>query len=339
MKTNHTTFRFLIIAFFLFIGFSGFAQRNTATPTLLPLQAALPSLKTPNDTLFPGNYQDTMQGVLIPADNGGYVLGTNGWLDKCKCEEFKVTYQYKIEGAIYWFGYKRADSAGLVKFAIWNMNDTTGTTHDTTNQPCPGTRFVSLTDTTTKIDTSSSLNQAYVVMFPFPVLVTANYCIGFDMSEIKGDSIALVSTKQGQGGNLERVWEQWSSNNKWYTLQGAQWDSGTLNIDAMILPIIDNTVGTVENGDFISGIKLSQSFPNPNAGSFTISYELSAPQTNASLEIIDMNGKRIYFNDKIDSTQGIHHKMVDVAGFTNGTYFYILSTNGARMAKRMTVCK
>ncbi len=339
MKTKHTTFRFLVIGLLIIVGFSVSAQRNTGSPFFMPMHANHPNVKTPNDTLHPGNYQDTMQGVLIPADIGGYVLGTNGWNDKCKCEEFKVTYSYKIEGAIYWFGYKRVHSSGLVKFSIWDMNDSTGTTHDTTNQPCPGTCFVSLTDTITHIDTSSNLSAAYVVMFPFPVLVSSNYCIGFDMSAINGDSIALVSTKQGQGGNLELVWEQWSSNNKWYTLQGAQWDSSTLNIDAMVLPIIDNTVGTVENGEFISGVKLSQSYPNPSIGACTIRYELSSPQAAVSLEIIDMNGKRVYFNDMIEKSQGIHQSIVDVSRFTNGTYFYILSTSGTHIAKKMTICK
>ena len=219
------------------------------------------------------------------------------------------------------------------------MDGTTGTTHDTTNQPCPGTLFESYIDTITNIDTSSNLNQAYVVMFPVPIQITSNYCIGFDMSEINGDSIAMVSTTSGQGGNLELVWEQWSTDNKWYTLQGAQWDSSSLDIDAMVLPIIDNTAGTVEHGEFISGIKLSQSYPNPNPGECMISYELSTPQASASLEIIDMSGKRVYFNNDIDKCQGIHQNTIDVSGLKNGIYFYILSAGSGRIAKKMTIEK
>ncbi|MEI6124794.1 MAG: T9SS type A sorting domain-containing protein [Bacteroidota bacterium] len=340
MKTFHTTFKFFALLLIILTSLSGFAQRKTTTPVYLSQQPTLNTVKAPNDTLQPGNVPNVIPNyVMIAADNGGYVLGTNGWNDKCKCQEFKTTYNYKIEGAIYWFGYKRADSAGLVKFSVWDMDGTTGTTHDTTNQPCPGTLFMSLTDTTTKIDTSSQIDQAYVVMFPFPILVTSNYCIGFDMSQIKGDSIAMVSTSSGQGGHLELVWEQWSSNNKWYTLQGAQWDSSTLDIDAMILPIIDNTVGCVENGDFISGIKLSNSYPNPNPGECTIRYELSTPQTFASIEIIDLSGKRVYFNNTIATSEGIHQNTIDVSALKNGTYFYILSTSSARIAKKLIVSK
>jgi hypothetical protein len=176
-------------------------------------------------------------------------------------------------------------------------------------------------------------------MFPFPVLVNSDYCIGFDMSEINGDSIALVSTKKGQGGNLERVWEQWDVNDRWYTLQGAQWDSGTVDVDAMILPIIDNTAGCVENGNFISGMKLSQSYPNPTREACTISYEFLTPPASAAIEIMDMNGRRVYYENNIPIGQGINHKTIDVSGLKNGEYIYLLSTPDSRMAKRMTISR
>jgi hypothetical protein len=341
MKTKLQIIPIFIFAAILFSGSNIFAQRNSSQPVIMQKQSPFLQLKTPNDTLLPGNLPNVTfpEYVMLTSDNGGYILGTNGWQDKCKCEEFKVTTNYHIEGAIYWFGYKRADSAGLVRFSIWDMDGTTGTTHDTTNQPCPGTLIVSKIDTTTRIDTASTLNQAYVVMFPFPVLVNSNYCIGFDMSEIGGDSIALVSTKNGQGGNLELVWEQWLTNDKWYTLQGAQWDSGNIDVDAMILPIIDNTAGTVENGDFISGMKLSQSFPNPSNEECTISYEFLNPPTTASIEILDQNGRRVYLSENISASKGINQKAIDVSGFKNGNYFYILSTNTSRIAKRMTISR
>jgi hypothetical protein len=159
------------------------------------------------------------------------------------------------------------------------------------------------------------------------------------MSEIGEDSIALVSTKSGQGGNLELVWEQWDTDNNWYTLQGAQWDSGTVDVDAMILPIIDNTAGCVENGEFISGMKLSQSFPNPGNEECTISYEFITPPASASIEILDMNGRRVYKFDNISACQGINQRTINVSGLKNGTYFYILSTPASRIAKRMTISR
>jgi hypothetical protein len=348
MKTKPQILEVILLAL-IFITISSvdlFAQRRSSQPILMPKQPPFLPYKTPNDTLFPGNLLPLLLDttvisdyVMLTSDNGGYILGTNGWNDKCKCQEFKVSSNYHIEGAIYWFGFKTDSTKGLVKFSIWDMDGTTGTTADTNNQPCPGTLTVSIADTTTRIDTSSILNQAYVAMFPFPVLVNSNYCIGFDMSQIGGDSIALVSTNKGQGGNLELVWEQWSSNNNWYTLQGAQWDSGTVDVDAMILPIIDNTAGCVENGDFISGMKLSQSFPNPTDDECTISYEFLTPPASTGIEILDMNGRRVYFNENIAACKGINQMSIDVSGFKNGTYFYILSTPESRMAKRMVISR
>jgi len=343
MKIKNTLAICSLMLMFLF-STQGYTQKKSGNPNFLPKQNISYLAKTPNDTLLPGNLSNlvTPEYVLIPSDNGGYVLGTNGWNDKCKCEQFKVTYNYHIEGAIYWFGYKRADSAGLVRFAIWNMDSVNGTTYDTathTGQTSPGTIFVAVTDTTKNIDTSSIYSQAHIVMFPFPVLVTSDYCIGFDMSNIGGDSIALISTNKGQGGNLQLVWEQWSTNNRWYTLQGAQWDSGSMDIDAMIFPIIDNTVGCVENDEFISGVKLSQSYPNPTPGECTISYELATPQSSASIRILDLQGKQVYYSEDLEKSQGIHKKIIDVAHLANGTYFYVLSAGTAHLAKKMSISK
>jgi len=351
MKIN-SLFRIICLVMITFISSHCFAQKTTGIPVSLPKQENNQIIKTPNDTLLPGNVENLSvpEYELLPSDNGGYVLGSNGWNDKCKCQQYKVSYlppsyYYHIEGAIYWFGYKRADSSGLIRFAIWNMDSLKGTTYNYSdssfshNQPSPGTLFVAITDTVKNVDTSSNLSLAHIVLFPFPVLVTSDYCIGFDISNIGYDSIALVSTSQGQGGKLQLVWEQWSSNNKWYTLQGAQWDSDTLDIDAMILPIIDNTVGCVENGDYISGVKLSQSYPNPNPGECTISYELEKPQPSASIQILDMQGKLVYSYDDLETSSGVHNKVIDVSMLKNGTYFYILSAGNAHMAKKMIISR
>jgi len=343
MNTKSRIITILIFALIFINCLSGFSQRNSAQAIILQNHTSTLNTKTPNDTLQPGNLPNvtTPEFVMLTSDNGGYILGTNGWNDKCKCEQFKVSYHYKIEGAIYWFGFKSIIDTGLVQFGVWNMDGTTGTTHDTTNQTCPGTLFVSVTDTTTRIDTTSNsdLKHAYIAMFPLPVLVSSDYCIGFDMSKIKSDSIALVSTKSGEGGNKELVWEQWSTDNKWYTLQGAQWDNGTLDVDAMILPIIDNTIGMVENGDFFSGMKLSQSYPNPGQDECTISYEFLTPPAAASLEILDQSGKRVYFNQNVPAGQGVNKTIIDVSDFKNGMYFYILSSGTSRMAKKMIISR
>lgn len=346
IKLSYQIFALLLI---LFTGIHAFGQKTSGTPVSLPKQDKLAIGKTPNDTLLPGNLANLTapEYVMIPADNGGYVLGTNGWNDKCKCQQYKVSYYYHIEGAIYWFGYKRADSSGLIRFAIWNMDSINGTTYDATDtinqvhtgQLSPGTLFVAITDTIKNVDTSADMSQAHVVMFPFPVLVTSDYCLGFDITNSGADSIALVSTNKGQGGNLQLVWEQWSSNNLWYTLQGAQWDSSRLDIDAMIFPIIDNTVGCVEQAKFISGIKMSQSYPNPNPGNFTIDYELESPQNKVSLMILGMDGKQVYYCETLDKSAGIHQQTVDATHLANGTYFYVISTTSAHLAKKMIINK
>lgn len=338
MKTIFTFLRPISILCIILFNINVQAQRISTGQIKLPESSILNSPKTANDTLLPGNAPNLVNPIFVMyrSDNGGYVLGTNGFNDRCKCQQYKVTFPYHIEGAIYWFGYKYSQSGGLLKFAIWNMDSLKGTTHDTTNQICPGTVFVSITDTISKIDTSSFLSQAYVVSFPFPVLVLSDYCIGFDMKDIADDSIALVSTSQGQGGNLELVWEQWN-NGSWYTLQGAQWNYGIMDIDAMILPIIDNTAGCIEDEEFISGVKLNPAYPNPCFNECTFSYQLENNQRAVSINILNSEGKLIYSKSLSGTSKGIHQFSIDVSGFRNGTYYYILNTSESRIAKKMVI--
>jgi hypothetical protein len=316
------------------------AQRLSNKDKTITIETSGNSGKLINDTLMPGNWNNiTPNYVMIAAEDGGYILGTNNWNDKCKCQQYKVTYYYKLEGAIYWFGFKRALSGGVLKFTVWNMNGATGTTSDTNNQPCPGTPYQSMADSITHIDTSNNLQNAHVVMFTYPINITSDYCIGFDMGDIADDSIALVSTSNGQGGSKELVWEQWNSDNKWYTLQGAQWDEGNMDIDAMIMPIIDNTSGCVENDAFIMGMKTNPAFPNPCQDFCTIKYQFEKPVANASIEIIDMKGKKYFYSESLPKSDQINEFKINVTEFPSGEYIYILQCDSGKIAKRFTIVK
>ena len=340
MKKHNIFALTLIVLCTLSFSIDSFAQRISDKNHSISLNSNSIFSKAINDTLMPGNWENIVPNyVMIAAEDGGYILGTNVWNDKCKCQQYKVNYYYKIEGAIYWFGYKRAGSGGLLKFSVWNMNGTTGTTSDTNNQPCPGTLFQAVEDSITHIDTSNNLANAHVVMLTFPINITSDYCIGFDMSEIADDSIALVSTSNGQGGGKELVWEQWSSDNNWYTLQGAQWDEGNLNIDAMIMPIIDNTSGCIENDAFIMGMKTNPAFPNPCKDFCTIKYQFEKPVANASIEIIDMKGKKYFYSQSLQKSAQINEYRIDVSKFPAGEYIYILQGDSGSVAKRFTVVK
>lgn len=316
------------------------AQRNSLSPLLISKTENL-NTKTPNDTLLPGNLPNVVTPVyvLLPSDNGGFILGNNGWNDKCKCQQFQVSYYYHIEGAIYWFAYKKADSAENVRFAIWNMDGNTGTTSDTSEHTCPGTLIISITDTTSRIDTSSNRDQAYIVSFPFPVFVQDDYCIGFDMSSMMYDTLALVSTASGQGGGLELVWEQWSSTNLWYTLQGAKWDSGSIDVDAMIFPIIDNTADCEEINGFMNGVMLGEPYPNPASGNINIPYSLEHNNSHGSILIMDLNGKVISTFQPEVLTQGKHLYTADISALQSGTYLCLFHSGKGRVARRFSIIK
>lgn len=314
------------------------AQRNTSGSEVVTKHSFSPA-KSPNDTLLPGNlpFVPSPDYVMVKSENGGFVLGSNGWNDKCKCQEYRVTYYYKIEGAIYWFGWKRADSSELLSLSVWDMDGNSGTTHDTNNQKCPETLLATVSDTVKNIDTSSTLASAHVVWFDAPLLIQSGYCIGFDMSAMLYDSIALVSTASGEGGNLELVWEQWS-NNGWYTLQGAQWDSGSLDLDAMILPIIDNTAGADEQQTYGGGIVM-EILPNPATDFLNASCVVEEPGRWVEAQLLDIRGVLLRKQKYLVGNDGRIMVQFDLVGVDPGTCLLVIKTHSGGVARRVQVVR
>jgi hypothetical protein len=317
----------------LVFALSAFAQRETGDIVQMPQQDNL-ALKS-YDTLFPGNALNASQFVMMECAGGGWVLGTNMNNDYAKGEVFAGSAPSKsIVAAIYWFGGKKqVTGAGVVKMALWDM-DGSGTTISGLGMG-PGTELLSVTESISNLDTSRWLSLAHIALFPFSIeYPEGDFLIGFSIQDCYPDSIGLVSSDDGDGGGLELCWEQ-HEDGSWYTLQAAGWNGGTLDIDAMVLPVV--SIEGIEDR-FINGIKL-QTCPNPASDHVTLTYSLEHDAKRVLVRVLDPDGKVIEKMEIIGQQAGNYDIELDVSDYPAGTYYYLVNAGLDRLAIKMIVAR
>lgn len=97
-------------------------------------------------------------------------------------------------------------------------------------------------------------------------------------------------------------------------------------------------VTSVSENDFIKGVKIGQSFPNPANKVTNFFYELQKP-TDVSFEVFDMNGRLVKEYKEGVKEAGKHTHTINVEEFTSGVYFYTIKTNETSITKRMVITK
>lgn len=98
-----------------------------------------------------------------------------------------------------------------------------------------------------------------------------------------------------------------------------------------------NVTGVSEN-EFIKGVKIGQSFPNPADKATRFFYELQKP-TNVTFQVFDVNGRLVKeFNEGVKEA-GKHTHIIDLASFNSGVYFYTIKTDATTITKRFVVTK
>lgn len=300
---------------------TGFQPANSASEAV-----------TPTDTLW-----DFFVGspTIYGSQNGGFVVGINGYADKAKAQSFIVTpYPYAVEGALVWFGgldHSSGSATSKVTVNVYQMNGT-GSTSAGTGMPAPGTVLSSADILISDVDTSAG--NMNVVTFSAPVAIPGDYAVGVDFTTAAaGDTVGIVSTADGDAGGTELSWEKWSDNS-WHTMLEA-WP---LDIDFAIFPIVDMN-NSIEEMGFTNGIKLGQNQPNPFNNTSIISYELEN-SSDVALVIYDLTGKMIQTVEAGSQMAGKHTIEINADNLAAGTYYYVLKTgdnNG--IARKMVVGK
>jgi hypothetical protein len=322
--------RIFIFCFLMSVFLPIMAQKAYVVEQIIPNNAK--EIKSPIDTLWPGNSLSASNFVLIADSLGGYVIGTNSYHDICKGQQFKVDSGYIIDGAIYWFGTKKIVGGGNLKFIVWRMDSLDGYTMAGENEPSPGTELGYITVSINEVDTSSLLDSTYVVTFPSAIPVIDDYVIGFDMSGLLNDTIGLISTSNGDGNGNELVWEKWYLNNSWHTLQASGWGNPTpLDVDAMILPIVDLSSFGINQAPEINGLRCT-AFPMPSVAGFTLNIEVQKASTYNQVEIIDMTGKNILRLDAGSYTEGQNSVYISTENVPSGKYYCIVTADNSKYA-------
>jgi hypothetical protein len=277
--------------------------------------------------------------VLISCLDGGYVLGNNSYGDVCKGEFFPVTLSYVLEGGIFWFGDKTiTGTPDTLEFAAWVMNGYGGSTSaGSHNQICPGSKRNSIKVPMDAVDTSSSYANAHVALFSVPEIMYYDYLLGFDLTGFVDDTIGMVSSSNGEGDSLERVWEKWSDGN-WYTLQAAGYEDYSLDIDAMIFPIVDMTNAGLCESPFVNGIRMNL-YPNPVSEILTVTAEMQEPSVNVRMMLLDANGRTVIEPINISAAALGAGYQINLSSLPAGNYYLLMNSGSSKLAQKIAVSR
>lgn len=176
------------------------------------------------DTILPGNWATAQGAVTYTWTDMGYIFGTNGYGDAGYGQRFNVTEPYEIVKAIFWIGAK-AGTTGNVVFTIWDFSGA-----------APGDVIASVTVPFADIVASETFEGAFVVEFDEPVLVSANYLMGADISGLGAWTAGTygmgnVSSNEDNGTQLGYA----------YALEGTQWVpvlNYDVDVDIAIFPLV-----------------------------------------------------------------------------------------------------
>lgn len=339
----------------LAITFAANAQRQSAVSAHpMPAQTSVisaPHVLSATDTISSGfdwsTANPTMYTVGLP--QGGFLVGSNGYLDHQKVQVYDPGQGVIVYGAIYWFGAKTVTTANsTVAMRVYHIdglgNSTTSSSTSAMDTPCPNTTYVSDAVPLGNVDTSLSLANAYVHTFSTPQWCAGAFGVGFDVTNVNvagGDTIGLVSSTDGEydmNATGDYNWEQWdpASASSWHSI-AASWTNASsqpLMIDLAIFPIVEMNTGINET-PFVNGVKLGFAGPNPVTDNTVITYGLQNNVNNVTITIVDVQGKTVKTESLGNHAAGSYSYNLDASGFATGTYFVQLSAGNSHLAVKM----
>lgn len=239
----------------------------------------------------------------------GYITGNNSYMDKAKAEYFaSFESGTTISGMMADFVIAKNTNNPQITFAIWNNAGANGK---------PGLMVASTTKPLSSIVADVTNERATTVTFDTPYTVTGPFYAGVILPASTGDTLALWCRKHVTGYN-GTAWEQWSSN-AWYPFNDPDSWGENMQTTMTIYPIVCQPVGLEEVADPEVTIH-----PNPATGVVNISLWKST--SDVSLEIISMNGQRVYTRAYPGSFTNFN---IDLSFVPKGVYMLQL-TDGQR---------
>lgn len=231
---------------------------------------------------------------LFVSQNGGYLVGVNGYADKQAGQIFMNNFPLTVTGALFWFGGKHITSGNpnsSVAFKLFALDANNLSNATSVNAKGPGTVLSSVDVAVSNLlaDTTYTGGMNFI-SFPTPVNIDsgAGFVLGFSVTGLlAGDTVGLMSTADGDAAQKDFSIQQWN-NGTWNSfLDPNNWDS---DIDLYILAITEH--------EPLSIVPVSKSekepviFPNPNSGYFVAGFDEKRDITRA--ELYSMSGEKIF---------------------------------------------
>lgn len=310
-----------------------FAQRTYHTAWSGKTENYTNDSRSITDTIRPWGTNSVTPNLFV-SQNGGYLVGVNGYGDKQAAQIFMNNFPLQVTGALFWFGKKNitsGNSSSSVTFRLFALDSSNLSNAVALNAKGPGTILSSVNVSATNIlaDTSYSGGMNFI-SFPSPVTIDsgAGFVLGFSVTSLAaGDTVGLMSTADGDGGGKDFSIQQWS-NGKWNSfLDPNNWDS---DLDLYILAITEHE--PVSIGNVSSNEKEPLIFPNPNSGYFVVDFDEKHDIVKG--ELLNMNGEKI-LNLPLPQHGVIYFDRHDVSG---GTYIVQLwNETGRNWSKKIVV--
>ncbi len=274
----------------LFMGLSATGQRPEPFPrAIMPAPARAMDQQTKQgdlDTLSPGNELNATEYIQFwYGEQEGFVFGSNIYGDDAYGQRFVVAEPYTIHQAIFWIA-AATGQTGYVVFTIWDFDEGTG----------PGEVLVADTIALADLEGSLSFDQAPVVTFDPPLVVTGDYVMGVDYSNLDeyaysgtGTTYSLtyglvqVSTGEGDGGQLGYAWVRNQEDGWLNALDDLQYD-----VDIAIYPLVTDepTSGHEPPADQVT----YRFFPNPAVDRL----QVVGTRPIGEVRILDLTGRQVF---------------------------------------------
>ena len=190
-----------------------------------------------------------------------------------------------------------------------------------------------------EIDTAQG--KLTVVKLTSPIHVTKTFAVGVDLTSMLNytdhswySSVGIASTDKDEPNASDKA-RAMILNGRWKNLAylWPQIDGANL----IILPVVNEPYALgIEEATMIDGIQMSAVYPNPAKDEAKIQY-LLAEAGEVSIDIIDASGKIVESFREGKQNQGKHERVVNVAGWAPGIYFYSLTAGEKTQTKKMLI--
>jgi PKD repeat protein len=269
---------------------------------------------------LPGNM--VMYSIRYTNGAYGYVSGNNGYSDKAKADFFMPASPYnKLVGVYFKFGKaKRIPSHVFsIPVKVWNNSGPGG---------APGTVLRTDSIPFMQIYTDVNTNKYTFLEFATPMDMTGSFYLGVELPQVAGDTIVLLTNKNGQT-SPGTAWEQWRDGN-WYAYSDSL--SWGYNLSHAIFPVLckqDYSIEETTNDDI-------SIYPNPTNQQFTIDFG-SKMAGNADVKVFNSLGALV--KEIAMDASPVSQIQIDMGEFQSGIYIVSISNGSQRFIRKLSLMK